>query len=78
MFHSIGTASFFAPVDRRRRAWSDLMAAVRLTVRAWMTRQSLPELPDRLLADIGVSRSAALAEAARRPWDLRPVYAGRR
>ncbi|MBS0639272.1 MAG: DUF1127 domain-containing protein [Acetobacteraceae bacterium] len=56
----------------RPRPWADFAAAVRLAIRTQVTRQQLPDLPDHILADIGVSRSAALAEAARQPWDLTP------
>lgn len=41
-------------------------------LRTYLTRQSLPELTARELADVGLSSSAALAEAARLPWDVTP------
>jgi uncharacterized protein YjiS (DUF1127 family) len=40
-----------------------------MALRTYLTRQALPELSPRELADIGVSSSAAVAEAARLPWD---------
>ena len=40
--------------------------------RATVTRRHLARLDDRGLADIGLSRADALAEAARLPWDLEP------
>lgn len=36
------------------------------------TRRYLAEMDRRMLADIGISRSEALEEAARAPWDLMP------
>ncbi len=53
--------------------WSHLAGALRLLLRTWTTRDDLAELSDRELADIGVSRATALAEARRMPWDLTPV-----
>jgi Domain of unknown function (DUF1127) len=53
--------------------WGHLVAAVGLALRVHVTRQALPEMPDHLLADIGLSRPTALAEAARLPWDIAPA-----
>ena len=53
--------------------WSHLAETVRVIIRTWMTRRSLLELTSRELADVGVSRAAALAEARRLPWDVTPV-----
>ncbi|GGJ32009.1 DUF1127 domain-containing protein [Neoroseomonas lacus] len=36
------------------------------------TRRHLAEMDRRMLADIGISRSEALEEATRAPWDLMP------
>lgn len=36
------------------------------------TRRHLAEMDGRMLADIGISRSEAMEEAARAPWDLLP------
>jgi uncharacterized protein YjiS (DUF1127 family) len=44
----------------------------RLMFRAFLTRQALLELTARERADIDVSASAAVAEAARLPWDVTP------
>jgi uncharacterized protein YjiS (DUF1127 family) len=49
-----------------------LMRWLRMTFRTFLTRQTLPRLTPRELADIGVSSSAALSEAARLPWDTNP------
>jgi uncharacterized protein YjiS (DUF1127 family) len=61
------------PVLRRRpRAsvgWLDWLAAA---MHAMEGRRRLAEMDDRMLKDIGVSRSDALEEAARAPWDLTP------
>jgi uncharacterized protein YjiS (DUF1127 family) len=50
-------------------AWHRLHIAFRV----YSTRQALPNLTARELADIGITSSAALAEAARLPWDAGPV-----
>lgn len=41
-------------------------------LRAIETRRQLAEMDPRMLADIGISRSEALEEARRAPWDLAP------
>jgi uncharacterized protein YjiS (DUF1127 family) len=48
------------------------MPSPRLMFRAFLTRQALLELTPRERADIDVSASAAVAEAARLPWDVTP------
>lgn len=48
------------------------VAALRLALRTWLTRQALPELTARELADIGMTQTTALTEAARLPWDSAP------
>jgi uncharacterized protein YjiS (DUF1127 family) len=48
------------------------IAALHLALRTYWTRQALPELTARELADIGLTRDAAMAEAARLPWDTKP------
>jgi uncharacterized protein YjiS (DUF1127 family) len=59
------------PVLRRRRqasvGWLDWLAAA---LHAIEGRRRLAEMDDRMLKDIGVSRSEALEEASRAPWDL--------
>jgi uncharacterized protein YjiS (DUF1127 family) len=52
-----------------------LRRLARVANRAWrnaVTRRELAELDDRMLADIGVTRAAVLAEVDRFPWDGRP------
>jgi uncharacterized protein YjiS (DUF1127 family) len=64
---------FVATRPEAGRADADhLIAALRVALRTYMTRQAMPELSARDLADIGLSSSAALAEAARLPWDIIP------
>jgi uncharacterized protein YjiS (DUF1127 family) len=43
-----------------------------LMLDAWRTRRILAEMDPWQLKDIGVSRSDALAEVARAPWDIGP------
>ena len=42
--------------------------SLRLAFRTWLTRRALTELTSRELADIGVSRTAAQAEASKWFW----------
>lgn len=77
MFNSLGAAVGVAQFAPRRGLWRQLAAAVQLSIRTQVTRQALPELSDHMLADIGVTRSAALAEASRLPWDIEPVLTRR-
>jgi uncharacterized protein YjiS (DUF1127 family) len=55
-----------------RVAVRHLRPSLRTVLRTYLTRQALPELSSRELADIGVSSSAAVAEASRLPWDTNP------
>ncbi|WP_158932199.1 DUF1127 domain-containing protein [Acidisphaera sp. S103] len=49
-----------------------LFPLLRLALRTCLTRRALPQLTARERADIGISASAAVAEAARLPWDINP------
>lgn len=49
-----------------------LLNWLRRAFEAIETRRHLAEMDRRMLADIGISRSEALEEAARAPWDLVP------
>jgi uncharacterized protein YjiS (DUF1127 family) len=51
---------------------SGWFARLRRTLQAIESRRHLAEMDRRMLADIGISRSEALEEAARAPWDLAP------
>ena len=48
------------------------VAMLRVVLRTYLTRQALPNLTARELADIGLDPAAAVAEAARLPWDTMP------
>ena len=61
----IATALGLALGRRKGRAF-DLGAMMSL----WRQRRALERLDDRALADIGVSRADAMAEAARPVWDV--------
>lgn len=50
-----------------------LLVWLRQALRTYLTRQALPDLSPSQLVDIGVSRSMAMAEAARLPWDFAPL-----
>ncbi len=69
---------FMRAPQRNSGGWNHMVAAVTLAWRTHATRQALPELSDHLLADIGLSHSAALAEAARLPWDTHAMRRRRR
>jgi len=53
----------------RSNAW---LFPLRRALQAIETRRQLAEMDRRMLADIGISRSKALEEARRAPWDLAP------
>lgn len=58
--------------------WAAWSSALRLALRVVVTRRELRELDARQLADVGLERSAALAEVRRAPWDLEPPSPPRR
>lgn len=67
----------FHPVAGTGRAKPDVcrqgaLPALRSMLRAIATRRQLADLDPRGLADLGLSRADALAEAARAPWDVAP------
>ncbi|MGX9967024.1 DUF1127 domain-containing protein [Roseomonas sp. F4] len=49
--------------------WLDWLVAM---VNAIATRRHLAVMDDRMLKDIGISRSEALYESSRAPWDIGP------
>jgi uncharacterized protein YjiS (DUF1127 family) len=71
--HSVTSTAFTAG---RARAWNPARTLA-LALRVASTRKALPDLDDRMLADIGITREEALAEAARAPWDITPRAAPR-
>lgn len=56
-------------------AWAGWL---RVMLRTISTRRQLARMDDRMLRDIGLSRSEALAEADRAPWDIDPLTQRRR
>ncbi len=69
------TMTHFAPARTvSNRGWTHLANAVSVMFRTWTTRHDLPQMTARELADIGVSRATAMAEARRLPWDLKPLF----
>jgi uncharacterized protein YjiS (DUF1127 family) len=58
--------------DDVRATWRAIMGSANRVWRNAVTRRELAELDDRMLADIGVTRAAVLAEMDRLPWDSRP------
>lgn len=60
----------YQPERTSTSLWRTLSRQWVLMVRATQSRQILAELDPRLLKDIGVSRSEAIEEARRAPWDL--------
>ncbi|MFC0409491.1 DUF1127 domain-containing protein [Roseomonas elaeocarpi] len=53
---------------------TSLIDAIRDMTRVITSRRLLGQLDDRMLSDIGISRSEALEEAARMPWDTAPRH----
>ena len=66
-----GNVTWLAAENRvRARRTRPTMPSLSAMWRAMTTRRLLAGMDDRMLADIGVSRSDAWMEAERRPWDL--------
>jgi uncharacterized protein YjiS (DUF1127 family) len=59
-------------LDPVRGAWRALARDANPVWRNAVTRRELAELDDCMLADIGVTRGAVLAERDRSPWDDSP------
>jgi uncharacterized protein YjiS (DUF1127 family) len=59
-------------LDDARAALRTLARAANLAWRNAVTRREMADLDDRMLADIGVTRAAVLAEKDRFPWDGSP------
>ena len=63
---------FLASESWSRRVRPRLVPGLRVMACAWQSRRMLAAMSERELRDIGISRSDALREAARWPWDLGP------
>ena len=70
MFELSITQSAPASQASKRPRLSDIGQRLALMYRAWSTRRALAGLDRREMEDIGIDRSAAIKEAARRPWDI--------
>ncbi|GEM_PF-777222 len=70
MFASLHTATIATGRVQAAGSAPRLLSLVRAALAAHSQRQSLVRLDDRTLADIGINRADALAEAARPLWDV--------
>ncbi|MCF8485889.1 MAG: DUF1127 domain-containing protein [Rhodobacteraceae bacterium] len=70
MFASLHTATLATGRVQAVGSTSRLLTLVRAALAANRQRQSLARLDDRTLADVGLTRAQAAAEAARPAWDL--------
>ncbi len=61
-----------APSRRRRPVSVAVWTWLKTAGQARRTRRQLAEMDDRMLSDIGLSRSHAQTEAARPAWDCAP------
>jgi len=57
-------------ISTHRLVLKDFLATLESAYGLWLQRRALSRLDDAALQDIGVSRSQAMAEARRRPWDV--------
>lgn len=53
-----------------RRSGADWLGWLARAARTLRTRRQLAEMEPRMLADIGISRSDAMLELSRWPWDI--------
>ena len=70
MFASLHTSTLTVRRVQSRGTTEGILATLRLAYHAHIQRQRLASLDDHALADIGLSRDEALAEASRSPWDV--------
>ncbi len=70
MFASLHTATLATGRVQAAGSTSRLMTLLLAAFAAYRQRQVLARLDDRTLADIGLTRAEASAEAARPAWDL--------
>lgn len=73
MFASLHTATLATRQVQSVGSTPRLMTLVHAALAAHRQRQFLARIDDRTLADIGLTRSDALAEADRPFWDLPPA-----
>ncbi|HEY4253287.1 MAG TPA: DUF1127 domain-containing protein [Roseomonas sp.] len=66
---SASVVSFPLAARRSRGVVRAFVAATAEALHAITTRRQLLEMDERMLKDIGISRTEALREAARVPWD---------
>lgn len=70
MFASLHTSTMAVAHVQTRGTFADLMAKLRLALIARTQRQQLLTLDAARLADIGVTRAQATAEAHKSLWDV--------
>ena len=70
MFASLHTSTLTVRRVQAQGTRADVMAKVQLALTARRQRRRLASLDDAALADIGLTRSEAHAEAARPLWDV--------
>lgn len=70
MFASLHTSTLTVRRVQSRGILDRLFANLRLAHVAYLQRQKLAVLDDHALADIGLTRDAALSEANRALWDV--------
>lgn len=78
MFASLHTATIATRRVQRAGSAPRLLNLVQSALAAHRQRQFLARLDDRTLADIGLTRDEAAAEAARPLWDTPAAWQGRR
>ncbi|MBP0464346.1 DUF1127 domain-containing protein [Roseomonas sp. PWR1] len=66
---SLSTTRTIRNAAVRGTTWLDWLRRV---LHAVESRRHLAEMDDRMLSDIGISRTDAMREATRAPWDLTP------
>ena len=70
MFASLHTSTLTVRRVQTRGTFDGLFAKLRLALTAHAQRQKLATLDDAALADIGLTRTQAFAEASRPLWDV--------
>ena len=70
MFASLHTSTMAVAHVQSRGSFADFVAKLRFAMTAWHQRQQLLNLDAARLADIGVTRAQATAEAQKSLWDV--------